>query len=155
MRRSRLMLLIVSWPLVLSACLQSVTNDEDPAPPISAVPQDPDPDPGPPQGGDTSSDGFVVDGGLTIPEALAYEGDEIIAVQGFVHRTEETDALCELLAESYPPQCGGEMLAIANPEATNDMVLIEAEGVQWSEDYVTVFGRLTDGVLTIDTTVSG
>ena len=155
MRRSGLLLLIVSLPLVLSGCLQRVTDDEDRTPLITAATQDPDSDGETPQDGDTSSGGFVVDGGLSIPEALAYRGNEIIAVQGFVLRTEETDALCELLAESYPPQCGGESLAIANPEATNDMVLIEAEGVQWSEDHVTVFGRLTDGVLTIETTVSG
>ena len=155
MRRSGLLLLIVSLPLVLSGCLQRVTDDEDPAPLITAATQDADPDPGTPQDGDTFSGGFVVDGGLSIPEALAYRGNEIIAVQGFVLRTGKTNALCELLAESYPPQCGGESLAIANPEATDDMILTEAEGVQWSEDYVTVFGRLTDGVLTIETTVSG
>ncbi len=137
MRRSRLPLLIVTLPLILSACLPSVTS------------------PGTTQEGDTSLGGFVVDGGLTIPEAIAYEGNEIIAVQGFVFRSGETNALCELLAESYPPQCGGQSLVIANPEATDDMVLTEAEGVQWSEDYVTVFGRLADGVLTIETTVKG
>ncbi len=137
MRRSRLPLLIVTLPLILSACFQSVTS------------------PGTTQEGDTSLGGFVVDGGLTIPEAIAYEGNEIIAVQGFVFRSGETNALCELLAESYPPQCGGQSLVIANPEATDDMVLTEAEGVQWSEDYVTVFGRLADGVLTIETTVKG
>jgi hypothetical protein len=155
MRRPGLLLLIVSLPLVLSACVQQVTNDEDPTPPITAATQDPDPDSLTPQGGDTTSGGLVVDGGLSIPEAIAYTGNEIIAVQGFILRAGETTALCELLAESYPPQCGGESLAIANPEATDDMVLTEAEGVKWSEDYVTVFGRLTDGVLTIETTVIG
>ena len=135
MRRSRLLLLlVVSLPLVLSGCLQRVTDDEDPAPPTTAATQYPDPGSGTPQDGDTFSGGFVVDGGLSIPEALAYRGNEIIAVQGFVLSTGETNALCELLAESDPPQCGGESLAIANPEATNDMVLIEAEGVQWANE---------------------
>jgi hypothetical protein len=155
MRRSRLLVLIVSMPLALSACLQRVTGEQDPAPVLSAVTQDPDSDPETPQDQHSSSGGFVVDGGLTIPQAIAYEGNEIIAVQGFVYRTRETNALCELLAESYPPQCGGESLTIANPEATDDIVLTEAEGVQWSEDYVTVFGRLAEGVLTIETTVKG
>ncbi len=155
MSRSRLLLLIVTLPLALSACLQTVTSEEDPAPLISAATQDPGSDPETPQDGDTSLGGFVVDGGLTIPDAIAYRGNEIIAVQGFVFRSGETNALCELLAESYPPQCGGESLVIANPEATDDIVLTEAEGVQWSEDYVTVFGRLADGVFTIETTVKG
>jgi len=155
MRRWRLLLLMVSLPLVLSACFQRVTNEEDPAPVISAVTQDPGSDPETPQEGGTSLGGFVVDGGLTIPEAIAYKGNEIIAVQGFVYRSGETNALCELLAESYPPQCGGESLVIANPEATDDIVLTEAEDVQWSEDYVPVFGRLAEGVLTIETTVKG
>ena len=137
MSRSRLPLLIVTLPLILSACFQSVTS------------------PGTTQEGDTSLGGFVVDGGLTIPDAIAYRGNEIIAVQGFVYRSGETNALCELLLLSDPPECGGESLVIANPEATDDMVLTEAEGVRWSEDYVTVLGRLADGVLTIETTVKG
>lgn len=155
MSRSRLLLLIVTLPLALSACLQTVASEEDPAPVISAATQDPGSDPETTQEGDTSLGGFVVDGGLTIPDAIAYRGDEIIAVQGFVYRRGEINALCELLLLSYPPECGGESLVIANPEATDDIVLTEAEGVQWSEDYVTVFGRLADGVLTIETTVKG
>ncbi|MEE8407212.1 MAG: hypothetical protein V3S32_08695 [Acidimicrobiia bacterium] len=117
--------------------------------------EDPVPDPKISGGGDTASSGFVVDGGLSIPEAIAYQGDQVVAVQGFVVRDGQSNSLCELLAESYPPQCGGASLDIVNPEATSELALVEAGGVQWSETYVTVFGRISDGRLTIDTTVNG
>ncbi len=129
LRQSQLLLIVAGVALVVAACA--------------------------PGGGDAASSGLVIDGGLTIPEAIAYQGDQIVAVKGFVFRDDQTDALCELLAESYPPQCGGASLIIENPEATGTMVLQEAGGVQWSDEYVTVFGRISNGRLTIDTTVIG
>ncbi len=121
----------------------------------SSVVEDPISDPTAPSGADATSSGMTVDGGATIPEAIAYQGQEVIAVKGYVVRDGENDKLCEVLAESYPPQCGGATLTIENPETLDNLALIEAEGVQWSEDYVTVFGHISDGVLTIDPMVTG
>jgi len=155
LRRLSFLLVAVGVALAVAACNQGPTGEPEPAPVDGSVDEDPIPDPKASNGGDAASGGFVVDGGLTIPEAIAYQGDQVVAVQGFVFRDGQTDALCELLAESYPPQCGGASLDIVNPEATSHLVLIEAGGVQWSESYVTVFGRISDGRLTIDTTVKG
>ena len=155
LRRISFLVLVVSVSLVVAACEQGPTTEPDLASTDSQADEDPDPDPTAPIGGDNGSSGFVVDGGLTIPEAIAYQGNQVVAVQGFVYRDGKTDALCKLLAESYPPQCGGASLGIVNPEATSEIVLTEANGVQWSETYVTFFGRISDGRLTIDSTVKG
>ncbi len=98
--------------------------------------------------------GLVVDGGLTVAEALAYTGDEVIAVQGFVLTQDGTTRLCEALAESFPPQCGAAGVVITNPSALQDMVLIEEGTTQWSEDPVTILGNISNGQLTIASDVN-
>jgi hypothetical protein len=155
MRRSGLLVLTAAVALVLAACAQDPNTEPDPAAVGSTIVGDPFLNPGPSDDGDVASSGFAVDGGLIIPEAIAYDGDQVIAVKGFVIRDGETDSLCESLAESYPPQCGGASLTIVNPEVIDDMVLVEAGEVQWSETYVTIFGYISDGDLTIDPTVKG
>jgi hypothetical protein len=155
MRRSGLLVGVMVVALVMAACAQDSNTEPDPAGVGSTIVEDPALDPEPSDGGDVASSGFAVDGGLTIPEAIRYQGDQVVAVQGFIIRDEQSDALCESLAESYPPQCGGASLTIVNSEVIDDMALIEAGEVQWSETYVTIFGYISDGNLTIDPTVNG
>ncbi len=102
-----------------------------------------------------ASSGFVVGTGLTITEALAYEGTEPIAIGGFVVTTADGTLLCELLAESFPPLCGGESVAVLNPETLTNFVLVEEGGTQWSPDPVVVFGHISGTDLTIATNVTG
>jgi hypothetical protein len=110
----------------------------------------------PPANGENSvGSGLIVGGGLTIHDAIAYQGDQPVAVSGFVVRTAGSDLFCEVLAESFPPQCGGERLSIANADALNAFALVEEGEVQWSENTIVVLGRIADGVLTIDSNVSG
>jgi hypothetical protein len=101
------------------------------------------------------SSGFVVGTGLTITEALAYEGTEPIAIGGFVFTTADGTLLCELLAESLPPLCGGESVTVLNPETLTNFVLVEERGTQWSPDPVVVFGHISGTDLTIATNVTG
>jgi len=155
LRRAGPLLLVGGFALVLAACGGAEDGEQGEVSVNSSIFEDPIPDPTAPGGDAASSSGMTVDGGATIPEAIAYQGEEVIAVKGYVVRDGETDKLCEVLAESYPPQCGGASLTIENPETLDNQVLIEAEGVQWSEDYVTVFGHISDGVLTIDPMVTG
>jgi hypothetical protein len=99
-----------------------------------------------------ASNGMIVDDGLSVSEALAYEGSQPVAVHGYVVRTSESARLCEALAESHPPQCGGANLILINPNATDDLPLIEDGNVQWSPDIVILIGTVTGTELTIDTT---
>jgi len=99
--------------------------------------------------------GLIVDGGLDIAEAIAYEGIEVVAVRGYFVMEGDTARLCEALAESFPPQCGGVQVVVTNPDALPDTVLIQEGDTQWSESYVTVLGNIADGELTIASNVSG
>jgi hypothetical protein len=110
-------------------------------------------DPGAPTtspGDGTASNGMIVDDGLSVSEAIAYEGSQPVAVHGYVVLTSESAQLCEALAESYPPQCGGANLNLVNPNATDDLPLLEDGNVQWSPDIVILIGTVTGTELTID-----
>lgn len=106
-----------------------------------------------PDDGSVSS-GMVADDGLSVSEAIAYEGSQPVAVHGYVVRTPTAAHLCEALAESYPPQCGGASLTLVNPDATDGLPLIEDGDVQWSPDLVILIGTVTSNELTIDATTS-
>lgn len=107
--------------------------------------------------------GVVVDGGLTVPEALATDATGILAVQGYLFADDHGWRLCEVLAESHPPQCGGGVLPLGDfDRSTVDALpdaeiftLHEAEGTTWSDRYVLVFGDIVDGVLLVNTQVAG
>jgi hypothetical protein len=100
------------------------------------------------------SDGMAVDGGLSVAEAIAYRGSERVAVHGYVVRTSETTQLCETLAESFPPQCGGASLALVDADTIDNFPLIEEGEVQWSSDSVILVGTVAGTELTIETTAS-
>ncbi len=55
--------------------------------------------------------------------------------------------LCNALAESYPPQCGGESFLVDGP--LPNVEWSEAEGVRWTDRPVTVRGMVDDGVLRV------
>ena len=124
-------------------CVDTVVNGDETGGPTPTAPDEP------------ISSGFVVGPGLTITEALAYEGTEPVAVGGFVVTTADGTHLCELLAESFPPQCGGERLTVINPDTLTNFVLIEEGGTQWSPDPVVVLGHISGTDLTIATNATG
>lgn len=92
------------------------------------------------------SSGILVDGGLTIPEAFETDATGILAVQGFFFDDGTGPRLCELLAESFPPQCGGAELPLADTDFALEGLQTEGS-VTWSDAYVVVLGELLDGTL--------
>ena len=83
------------------------------------------------------------DGGVTVSEALA-SSSQVGWIRGFLlAERDQPVMLCEALAESFPPQCGG-------------AALILRDGVLWREPYSASHpfgemppgGGITDGVLT-------
>ncbi len=93
--------------------------------------------------------GMIVDGGLSIDEAMASAGNagiavgEPFAVGGFLVVTDGEARLCEALAESYPPQCGGRSLRV---DGDVSEYLTQAEGsVSWNDNRVVLLGSVTDG----------
>ena len=85
----------------------------------------------------------IVDGdpgagpGLSVSEALTHgPTDDIVAVSGFLFvDAEETVVLCEMILESFPPQCGGAQLAVEGLDLST-VDLEEANGVRWAEGVV-------------------
>lgn len=101
--------------------------------------------------------GLLVDGGLTIPEALATDAIGVLAVRGNLFDDGTGVRLCEMLAESFPPQCGGARLEVAGfgfdqigqlPDAESISVT-SAQGVTWTDGYVSLLGELEGDVLMV------
>ena len=104
-----------------------------------------------------TSSGMTVDGGLTIEDALTRSpADGIIAVKGIFYRDDSGTFLCGLIAESLPPLCGGAVLNLEGLiDGLIDAPIQEAQGVEWTDEAVTLFGTVDDGVLTVAPTVMG
>ncbi len=92
--------------------------------------------------------GMLVGGGLTVPEALATDATGVIAVQGFYFDDGSGPRLCEALAESFPPQCGGASLALGELGDFDLGSLQRNQGITWSDDSIVILGELVNGVLT-------
>jgi len=135
-------------PSVLGACAEEEPECQDTLIDDDRGIQDDDPVAPTDEGGSVSS-GMVIEP-LTVREALEFPGGGPIAVAGYVVRTSDSSLLCEALAESFPPQCGGDRVTITNPEATDALALLEESGVQWSPEPVTVIGEITSRGFTID-----
>lgn len=138
-------------PDVLVACAQDQPDCHD-APATADLPtggNDPLAPAAEPNDGSVSS-GIVADDGLSVSEAIAYEGPQPVAVHGYVVRSPDAAHLCEALAESYPPQCGGASLALVNTDATDGLPLVEDGDTQWSPDLVILIGTVTNNQLTIN-----
>lgn len=124
--------------VIASACLADEPDCND-TPDGDAEPQDlPSGDIG----------GLVIGGGLTIPEALATEATGVIAVQGFLVDNGQEARLCEVLAESFPPQCGAASVTLDSLDQIDPDDLSSEGDVTWTDRPVTVLGELSDGVLT-------
>lgn len=89
------------------------------------------------------------DGSIDVSELPSVSAPSDVAVSGFVLIDESGARLCEVLMESYPPQCGGYSIEISNPEALQ-VLLEEASGVQWTQDRVTLTAEYCGTCLTLD-----
>ena len=91
----------------------------------------------------------IVDGepgdapGISVAEALGHgPTDDIVVVTGalFVD-ADGTVRLCDAIAESFPPQCGGERIVVEGLDLDDVVGLQEANGVRWAEA-VTLLGSV-------------
>jgi hypothetical protein len=81
--------------------------------------------------------------GISVTEALASDQGPLL-VNGYLVITPEGARLCEALAESFPPQCGGASLSVDEPDPSAlEQVTTEGD-VSWTETQVQLLG-MVDG----------
>jgi hypothetical protein len=91
---------------------------------------------------------------MSVSEILSADAAGAAAVKGFLVVDAGGARLCDVLAESYPPQCGGEALPITNYEEFLEVPVLEAQGVTWTDDVVSFIGLIVDGTLVVDPTIA-
>lgn len=103
-------------------------------------------------GGTVSSGALAPGGGLTVAEALARGSDEgPIAVHGFILDDGRSVRMCSAVAESYPPQCGGDSFAVVGVDVAGlDGATVEG-ATAWHDDAQLV-GVFDGETLTVDDT---
>ena len=81
--------------------------------------------------------------GVSIEEAIGNSGGEPLLVNGalFVDANGRV-LLCDALAESFPPQCGGSRLEVRGLDLASLPDVQEANGVRWAEQ-VQLLGNVT------------
>jgi hypothetical protein len=103
--------------------------------------------------GDGSSDGDGSSSGglpLSVEGLLEAEPSGSVEAIGFVVIDPAGARLCFALAESFPPQCGGDRVEIVNP-GDLDVAFEESEAVRWTDSAVVVRGEYSQKTFTIET----
>ena len=132
---------ILALTVALAAC--TTTGGDDPVTDAGDTP--------PPAAGPSADAVLVVEPGaiasgpgISVADALEQVGgDEPLLVNGSLFVDSDGGALlCEAIAESFPPQCGGLRLEVRGVDP-DGQVLEEAEGVRWAES-VQLLGRVVE-----------
>lgn len=131
-----------SAPGIAAACVEGVPDCND-------TPLDLPPDLPKSTSGDEPIDGPSVV--RAIGDASEYDGAGRVALSGYFVDDGETARFCEVLAESYPPQCGGASLVLTNPDAVKGFLLVEEGQVQWSDDAIVLTGEVAGEDFTVAT----
>ena len=134
LRKLALLLVAVAGSLLLAAACD---DDEDAVAPAGTPPAS------------------AVGPGISIAEALASTLDEPLLVNGFLVVQGERAELCEALAESFPPQCGGDSLSVEGLDLDGFEGLSTEQDTTSSEGPIQLLGEVEDGVLTIATGACG
>jgi hypothetical protein len=81
--------------------------------------------------------------GISIEEAIGNGGGQPLLVNGALFVDPEgVVLLCDAIAESFPPQCGGLRLEVRGLDLASLPDLEEANGVRWAEQ-VQLLGTVT------------
>jgi hypothetical protein len=89
------------------------------------------------------ADGAMGEPGMSVADALGHRAtDDLVTVSGalFVD-ADGTVRLCDAIAESFPPQCGGDRILVQGLDLDSVANLQTEGGVSWAEG-VTLFGSV-------------
>ncbi len=87
-------------------------------------------------------------GDVTIADLLD-EAPGRVTAAGFIVATGDEVRLCEALAESFPPQCGGLSIPLSGYGEAELSGLPTEGDVTWSDFPVTLEGEVVDGVFVV------
>lgn len=132
-----------------AACIDTEPDCQDTLDTNEPLFVDGEPTDGPDDGLVVNGGALTPDGGLTVADALSSDAVGIVAVKGFLIQDDNGARLCDLLAESLPPQCGGASVGLSDISTIDPDELKSEQGVTWTDFPVTVLGELAGGVLTI------
>lgn len=91
--------------------------------------------------------GAAVGPGISVGEAIDFDGDEPVLVNGYLFvDTEGNATLASTIAESFPPQPGGDTLRVEGLDLT-EFDFSEEQGIRWTDDRVQILGTVDGGVL--------
>lgn len=86
---------------------------------------------------------------ISIAEALTSTEDGPLLVEGYLVVTPEGARLCEALAESFPPQCGGDSLILDEPDPSAlEQVTTEGD-VSWTDNPVQMLGSVDGNTMSV------
>ena len=91
----------------------------------------------------------MIGGTVGVAAFLTLASGGVIAVQGSLFDDGTGARLCEALAESYPPRCGGDSIPISGYEESITVPLSAAQGVTWTDQLVSLLGEIIDGTLVV------
>jgi hypothetical protein len=86
---------------------------------------------------------------ISIDEALASDSDEPVLVSGNLLAALDEVNLCDALAESNPPQCGGASLVVLGLDLDAVDNLVTEGAVSWTDRPIQLLGVVSDGTLTV------
>ncbi len=85
---------------------------------------------------------------ISVPEVVAGRDGRYVSISGYVLWDDVNARLCEVLLESFPPQCGGLSVVIVDPiQLDSELQLEEELGVRWTDNEVVIGGYFEDGQL--------
>ena len=89
------------------------------------------------------SEGSIEGPGISVAEALGHQAtDDIVTVSGALFvEADGTVLLCDAIAESFPPQCGGERIRVEGLDVAAVPGLQTEGDVSWAEG-VTLLGSV-------------
>ena len=112
------------------------------------VSSDETPNPGGADGADADprlviAEGPITEPGMSVADALGHQAtDDLVTVAGALFvEPDGTVYLCEAIAESFPPQCGGQRLRVEGLDL-DAVASLQSEGdVSWAES-IALFGSV-------------
>jgi hypothetical protein len=93
--------------------------------------------------------GIAAGPGISIDEAIAFESDEPLLVNGNIWAEGDKVYFCDAVAESYPPQCAGVRLEVVGVKLAEVDGLQRVGDIAWSER-TQLLGVVADGKITVN-----